>query len=95
LQTWATLHASDATAWQQLGLAWQQLGLPLRGLRAEAESRVALGDYNGAVDRLRAAQKLARSSSQVDFIDASVIDSRLRDVQRLQRQQMLEEKPEG
>jgi hypothetical protein len=55
-------------------------------LRAEAESRYAMGDLLGAVDRLRAGQRLARGGGSVDFIDASVIDSRLRNIeaQRLQ-----------
>jgi predicted Zn-dependent protease len=95
LQTWTTLHAGDSTAWVQLGRTWQQLGQPLRGLRAEAESRVALGDYNGALDRLRAGQKLARSTAKVDFIDASIIDSRIRDIEGLRRTQALEEKQES
>ncbi len=95
LQTWTTLHAADATAWQQLGRLWHQLGQPLRGLRAEAESRVAVADYNGAIDRLRAGQRLAKTSAKLDFIDASVIDSRLRVVEGLRRQQALEEKSDG
>jgi hypothetical protein len=33
------------------------------------------------MDRLRAGQRLARSGTAMDFIEASVIDSRLRDVQ--------------
>ena len=44
--------------------------LPLRSLRAEAEARYALGDLLGAVDRLRAGQRLARGGGPVDFIDA-------------------------
>ncbi len=87
LQTWVSAHPADSTAWLMLGRSWQQLGLPLRALRAEAESRVALGDLTGAVDRLRAGQRLARGGGKVDFIEASVIDSRLRDVE-LQRRQL-------
>ena len=51
----------DATAWSLLGRVWARLGQPLRALRAEAEAQYALGDLRGAVDRLRAGQRLARS----------------------------------
>ncbi len=77
LQTWVALHPADALAWTALGQAWGKLGVPLRSLRAEAESRYALGDLTGAVDRLRAAQRAVRNTP-ADFIDASVVDSRLR-----------------
>ncbi len=39
-----------------------------------------MGDLGGAVERLHAGQRPARNGSPVDFIDASVIDSRLRRV---------------
>ena len=81
LQTWVALHPEDALAWDALGQLWGRLGAPLRSLRAEAESRYALGDLLGAVDRLRAGQKIARGGGAVDFIDASVIDSRLRAIE--------------
>jgi beta-barrel assembly-enhancing protease len=61
-------------------------------VRADAESRVALGDLPGAADRLRAGQRRARSGGAVDFIDVSVIDARLRDVELLRRQQIADEK---
>ena len=48
------------------------------------------GDLTGAVDRLRAGQRLARSSAQTDFIEASVIDARLRDVEAERRREMEE-----
>jgi predicted Zn-dependent protease len=84
LQTWVAVHPFDANAWTALGQTWARLGLPLRSLRAEAEARYALGDLLGAVDRLRAGQRMARGGAPVDFIDVSVIDARLRDVE-LQR----------
>ena len=92
LQTWVTGHAGDSEAWSLLGQTWTRLGQPLRALRAEAESRVALGDFNGAVDRLRAGQRLARGGGQVDFIEASVIDARLRDIDKERRQIAAEER---
>jgi predicted Zn-dependent protease len=86
LQTWVALHADDALAWGALGQTWARLGVPLRSLRAEAESRYALGDLLGAVDRLRAGQRVARGGGPVDFIDASVIDSRLRTIEAQRKQ---------
>jgi len=86
LQTWVSGHPHDAEAWSELAQVWAQLGQRLRSLRAEAEARLALGDINGAVDRLRAGQRLARSGGPVDFIEASVIDARLRDVEAQRRQ---------
>ena len=86
LQTWVALHPNDALAWTALGQTWSRLGVPLRSLRAEAESRYAVGDLLGAVDRLRAGQRIARGGGEIDFIDASVIDSRLRDIETQRRQ---------
>ena len=86
LQTWVALHPDDSLAWGVLGQTWAHLGVPLRALRAEAESRYALGDLLGAVDRLRAGQRIARGGGSVDFIDASVIDSRLRAIEGQRKQ---------
>ena len=85
LQDWVAGHSQDALAWSLLAQGEDAVGQPLRSLRAQAESRAALGDVSGAVDRLRAAQTLARSGSANDFIEASVIDARLRQLQAQQR----------
>lgn len=92
LQTWASLHPQDATVWSQLGRTWEKLDQPLRALRAEAESRIALGDLMGGVDRLRAGQRLARSSRNTDFIEASVIDARLKEIEAQARRREAEER---
>ncbi|MEP7058333.1 MAG: M48 family metalloprotease [Caldimonas sp.] len=92
LQTWVAVHPNDATAWTELGQVWTRLGQPLRSLRADAESRAALGDLVGAVDRLRAGQRLARGGGPVDFIDLSVIDARLRDIEAQRKQIAADEK---
>jgi len=92
LRIWVSLHAGDALAWTALGQVEERLGQPLRAVRADAESRVALGDLSGAVDRLHAGQRRARSGGAVDFIDVSVIDARLRDVEAQLRQQKADEK---
>jgi beta-barrel assembly-enhancing protease len=61
------------------------LGEKLRAIRAEAEAHAAQGDLMGAIDRLRAGQKLTRTG-RVDFVEASIIDSRLRDLEATRRQ---------
>ena len=83
LQTWVAVNGHDAAAWTDLGRLWERLGRPLRAVRADAEARAALGDLVGAADRLRAGQRIARSgnAAAVDFIDVSVIDARLRDIE--------------
>lgn len=97
LQTWVASHPNDAEAWATLGQLWARLGQRLRSLRADAEARLALGDYTGAIDRLRAGQRLARSAplAGVDFIEASVIDARLRDIQVQHKQILADERQPG
>ncbi|WP_418317317.1 M48 family metalloprotease [Piscinibacter sakaiensis] len=90
LQTWVADHPQDATAWLVLSQVWSRLDFPLRSMRAEAEGRYAIGDLTGAIDRLRAGQTLARAGGPVDFIDASVIDARLRTIEAERRLEMLE-----
>lgn len=91
LQTWVAVHPLDSLAWTSLSQTQERLGQPLRAIRADAESRVALGDLNGAADRLRAGQRRARSGA-ADFIDVSVIDARLRDVEVLRKQSEADQK---
>ncbi len=91
LQTRVALQPTDAPAWAALAQVWERSGQRLRAVRAEAESRAALGDVQGAVDRLRAAQRLGRASAGGgDFIEASVIEARLR-VLEAQRRQLIAE----
>jgi predicted Zn-dependent protease len=92
LRTWTAIRPTDSLAWTALSQTEERLGQPLRALRADAESRVALGDLEGAADRLRAGQRRARSGGAVDFIDVSVIDARLRDVDAQLRQRKADEK---
>jgi len=89
LQTWVTLNPTDGTAWQALSTAQTAQGQALRAIRSEAEARVAWLDYPAALDRLRAAQDLARRGMP-DHIEASIIDTRARAVESLLREQALE-----
>ena len=90
LQTWVSEHAGDALAWDLLAGSADALGLKLRSMRAAAEARVVVGDLPGGIDRLRAAQHLSRGATGQDFIEASVIDARLRQVTAHRRQLQLE-----
>ncbi|MDP4613767.1 MAG: peptidase M48, partial [Limnohabitans sp.] len=73
----------DAQAWNQLAGLLAVQGQALAGLRAEAEAQVARLDWEGALDRFRAAQDLAKRSrlKAGEHIEASIVDTRLREVQ--------------
>ena len=85
LQTWVAERPRDVLAWTLLSQCAEPLGQKLRAIRAEAEAHAAQGDIMGAIDRLRAGQKLTRTG-RVDFVEASIIDSRLRDLEATRRQ---------
>ena len=85
LQTWVAEHPRDVLAWTLLAQCAEPLGQKLRAIRAEAEVHAAQGDLLGAIDRLRAGQKLTRAG-KVDFVEASIIDSRLRELQTERRE---------
>jgi predicted Zn-dependent protease len=84
LQTWVAEHPRDVLAWTLLAQCAEPLGQKLRAIRAEAEAHAAQGDLLGAIDRLRAGQKLTRTG-RLDFVEASIIDSRLRELQAERR----------
>ena len=96
LQIWVSDNRLDAMAWQALSHGAEALGQPLRALRAAAEAQAAIGNLQGAMDRLRAGQQLARRGTLGnDFIEASVIDSRLRDLQAQRRELMAGQRGSG
>lgn len=91
LQTWVATRPRDAGAWQLLSSAYAAQGQPLRAIRAEAEARVAQLDYTAALDRFKAAQDLVRrGGGGGDHIEASIIDTRARQVESLLREEALE-----
>lgn len=91
MQTWVALHPRDAGMWQLLSSVWLAQGQPLRAVRAEAEAHAARYDYAAAVDRFKAGQDLARTSrAAADHVEASIIDTRLRAVELLLREQAAE-----
>ena len=92
LQPWVSDRPGDAGAWQALAGAYGAQGQALRALRAEGEAQFAHRELAGAVDRFRAAQDYSRKNpgNSADLIEASIIDTRLREVQAalaLQRQE--------
>lgn len=93
LQTWLTTQPQDALAWQTLAGLYGAQKQGLRALRAEAEAQAARLDYIGAMDRLRAAQDLMRTNEAqgraADHIDASIIDTRQRQIAALLKEQTL------
>jgi predicted Zn-dependent protease len=97
LQSWVSAHPRDAGAWSLLAQALHAQGLRVQAVRAEAESQAAQFDYQGAVDRIKAAQDLLRGGKSGVapanlHIEASIVDTRARQMQALLREQMLQER---
>lgn len=93
LSTWVADHPKDASAWRLLAVAYGYQNLTARAIRADAEAQVAQLDYPAALDRLRAAQAMLRNNpASGDFIDASIIDTRARQVDALVKEQVLQDK---
>jgi predicted Zn-dependent protease len=96
LSLWLNQHPRDATAWLVQASAYELQGDGLRAVRAQAEARAVELDYGAAVDRFKAAQLLAHqmaSEGKLDrggHMEASIIDARLRELERLRREQALE-----
>lgn len=93
---WLNQHPRDASMWLVLSSAYEVQGDSLRAIRAQAEARAMELDYGAAVDRFKAAQQLAHelaSAGKLDragHMEASIIDARLRELERLRREQALE-----
>lgn len=93
LQTWVSAHPRDALAWQLLSNAYGNQQQQVRAVRAEAEARFAQLDYAGALDRFRAAQGIMRNNpASADFMEASIIDTRARQVDSLVKEQAFQDK---
>lgn len=89
LQTWVAERPEDGPAWALLGRVWERLGEGMRSLRAAAEARAAQADLQGAIDRLKAAQQ---RGVRGDFIEASVVDARLRELQARRQRELADER---
>jgi predicted Zn-dependent protease len=87
LRDQVVLAPHDAQAWNTLARLYALQGQTLLSLRAEGEAQMARLDWTGAVDRFRAAQDWAKNNrlQAGDHIEASIVDTRLRQVQALIR----------
>ncbi|MEY3447243.1 MAG: hypothetical protein RIR45_1998 [Pseudomonadota bacterium] len=91
LQTWLAAHPRDAQAWQLLSSVNAAQGRTVAAVRAEAEVYVAQLDYAGALTRLKVAQDMVRSRvAGADHIEASIVDTRTRQVELTLREQAVE-----
>lgn len=97
LQLWVLAHPHDMLAWQSLSGVYTAQGQTLRAIRADAEAQAARLDYAAAVDRLRAAQELVQDSARAgagtairDHIEASIIDTRKRQLESMLKEQALD-----
>lgn len=91
LQLWVSDHPNDAGAWQLLAAANVAQQRVIAAVRAEAEANVAQLDYSSAVQRLKSAQELARQRRlPEEHFEASIVDTRLRQLEQLIREQALE-----
>ena len=91
LQAWVAEHPRDASAWQLLSTVYAAQGRVVSSVRALAEVNVAQLDYPAALVRFKAAQDMVRkSAATADHIEASIIDTRTRQVESTVREQALE-----
>ncbi len=82
----------DAQAWNTLANLLAVQGQTLPSLRAEGEAQMARMDWQGAIDRFRAAQDWAKTHNLQagDHVEASIVDTRLRHAQTLMREMQTE-----
>jgi predicted Zn-dependent protease len=91
LRVWVAEHPRDAQAWQLLSNAYAAQGRTLSSIRAQAEINMAHLDYPAALSRFKAAQEWARrDGAGTDHFEASIVDTRTRQVELLVREQALE-----
>jgi predicted Zn-dependent protease len=92
LRAWVQQAPHDGQAWNILASLLALQGQALASLRAEGEAQIARLDWGGAIDRLRAAQDLAKKGplKAGEHIEASIVDARLRHAQERWREQQLQ-----
>jgi len=91
LQAWVAEHPLDAGAWQWLATTHAAQGRVVSAIRAQAEMNVAQMDLPAALIRYKAAQNMVRQGQAgVDHIEASIIDTRTRQIEALVREQTQE-----
>ena len=90
LQVWLAGHQRDAMAWQYLARAYADQGKQIPAIRAEAEAHASRLDYVAAYDRFQAAQEELGRRKNVDYVEASIVETRKRELESLIREQALE-----
>jgi hypothetical protein len=94
LRLWLADHPRDVAAWRGLSQAYAAMGNQVAAVRAEGEISALEQDPAAALDRMRAAQDLARAGKWgpkgPDYVEAAIVDSRARALATLARQQALE-----
>ena len=96
LHEWVVMHPQDAQAWELLSQAQRMSEDMLGSTRSLAESFAVKFDFNAAVDRLIAAQNLAKQLAKgagltrAQEMQASIIDTRLRELLAKRREQSLQ-----
>jgi predicted Zn-dependent protease len=96
LHGWVVLHPRDAQAWELLSQAQRTSLDALGATRSLAESFAVKFDVNAAVDRMIAAQNLAKQlahdhlMTRAQEMEASIIDTRLRELLVTRREQSLQ-----
>ncbi len=90
LQLWLAEHPADAGVWELLAQCLEQQQRRVASVHARAQASAARMDLGAAVQQLRAAQELVRSGAPVAHQEASIVDARLRQLERSVREQALE-----
>ncbi|WP_334134774.1 M48 family metalloprotease [Tepidimonas sp.] len=90
LQAWCVQHPDDGSAWLTLAGLLHAMSRPVAAARAEGEAQLARLDPQGALDRFRAAQRLAQERGERDLLELSVLDARARHAQALLQDQAAE-----
>ncbi|MDH5206886.1 MAG: peptidase M48, partial [Hylemonella sp.] len=65
-------------------------GKQIPAIRAEAEAHASRLDYVAAYDRFQAAQEELGRRKNVDYVEASIVETRKRELESLIREQALE-----
>ncbi len=96
LREWLTAHPKDIHAWELLSEAQFQNKDVLSSIRSMAEAYALKFDYAPAIDRLYAAQSLSKEMAKKTGLtksqemESSIIDTRLRTLLALRREQSLQ-----
>jgi beta-barrel assembly-enhancing protease len=83
LQSRTSVSRTDRQAWILLGQVFNAKGESGSALRATAESAIIDKDWLRAIALLQQAQPLVRA----DYVESSIVDSRLREVRRVMEEQ--------